>query len=75
MTPQDLKKWRAQNGYSQSQLAEVLGVAVMTISRWERGAREIPSFLHLALECMEKRKVVKRENKGGDAKLRTPNKI
>jgi DNA-binding transcriptional regulator YiaG len=52
MTPSDLKAWRKQNGYSQSQLAKVLGVATMTVSRWETGLREIPSFLHLALECL-----------------------
>ena len=55
MTPQELKKWRKLNGYSQSQLAKVLGVASLTISRWERGARAIPVFLHLTLKCVEKR--------------------
>ena len=55
MTPDDLKAWRTKSGYSQSQLAKVLGVATMTVSRWETGLREIPSFLHLALECMEKK--------------------
>ena len=56
MTPEDLKKWRKKNNYSQSQLAIVLGVATLTVSRWERGESEFPSFLHLALECTEKRK-------------------
>ena len=58
MTPQELKKWRERHGYSQSQLAKALGVINISVSRWERGAREIPSFLHLALfglECMEKK--------------------
>ncbi len=55
MTPKDLKKWRRENGYSQSQLAKVLGVAVQTVSRWENAAREIPSFLHLALKCIPKK--------------------
>jgi DNA-binding transcriptional regulator YiaG len=50
MTPKDLKKWREANGYSQSGLADALSVHIMTVSRWERGAREIPSFLHLALK-------------------------
>ena len=54
MTPEQLKAWRKNNHYSQSQLAKVLGVATMTVSRWERGVREIPSFLHLTLECVEK---------------------
>jgi len=53
MKPDDLKKWRKRNGYSQPQLAKALGVTPLTVSRWERGVREIPSFLHLALECLE----------------------
>src|SRR3989337_3735965 len=53
MTPKALKAWRKENGYSQAKLAKVLGVATMTVSRWERGVREIPPFLHLALECLE----------------------
>ena len=35
----------------------------MTVSRWELGVREIPSFLHLALECLEM--------KGGESKKGT----
>lgn len=56
MTPKQLKAWRSNNGYSQSELSNVLGVASMTVSRWERGVREIPPFLHLTLECLEKKK-------------------
>lgn len=53
MTCTELKQWRSANGYSQANLARMLGVAVMTISRWETGARTIPVFLHLALRCLE----------------------
>ncbi len=53
MTPLELKKWREKNGYSQSQLAKALGVITISVSRWERGVREIPSFLHLALFGLE----------------------
>ncbi len=53
MIPNNLKAWRMENGYSQSQLAKVLGVAPMTVNRWETGLRQIPSFLHLALECLK----------------------
>ncbi len=53
MTKNELKQWRANNGYSQSRLAKALDVAVMTISRWETGLRTIPTFLHLALRCLE----------------------
>jgi len=52
MTPADLRAWRKTAGLSQSELASALGVAVMTVSRWERGQREIPSFLHLALKAL-----------------------
>jgi len=62
MTPEELKAWRKKNGYSQGKLAKVLGVISLTVSRWERGVREIPSFLHLTLECLEK--------KGGELKAK-----
>lgn len=53
MTPKELKAWRKNNGYSQSRLAKSLDVHSLTVSRWERGVRAIPSFLHLALRCLE----------------------
>ena len=53
MTSDELMKWREVNGYSQARLARVLTVAVMTVSRWERGVRAIPPFLGLALRCLE----------------------
>jgi len=53
MTPKELKQWREANGYSQSRLAEALSVHIMTVSRWERKAREIPPFLNLALNWLE----------------------
>ena len=55
MKPKELQKWRQLNGYSQSQLAGTLGVITLTVSRWERGEREIPSFLHIALKCLKRR--------------------
>lgn len=53
MTKDDLKQWREKQGYSQAALANALGVHVMTISKWERGIREIPAFLNLALRAIE----------------------
>jgi transcriptional regulator with XRE-family HTH domain len=57
MTPENLKKWRTEHGYTQIALSHALRTHSMTISKWERGEREIPSFLHLALyglECKNK---------------------
>lgn len=53
MTHKELKKWREANGYSQAKLANALGTHVMTVSQWERNIRTIPTFLHLALRCLE----------------------
>jgi len=53
MTNNELKKWREEHNYSQSQLAKALGTHVMTVSQWERNIRTIPTFLHLALRCLE----------------------
>jgi transcriptional regulator with XRE-family HTH domain len=53
MTPEDLKYWRELNRYSQMKLAAALRVSRVTVARWETGAREIPSFLGLALAGLE----------------------
>ena len=63
MKPSDLLKWRKKNGYSQIKLAKVLGVATNTVYRWEKGMREIPSFLHLTLECLKKNKTKRKLSK------------
>lgn len=60
MTPTQLKRWRKMNDYTQSDLAGALGITISAVSRWERGVRQIPSFLHLALECLGKRKWIKK---------------
>ena len=60
MTPDDLVEWRKINKYSQIMLGKVLGVTTITVYRWEKGMREIPTFLHLALKYLEL--------KGGDLK-------
>lgn len=66
MMPNELKEWRAKHGYSQAGLARVLGVFHLTISKWERGDRKIPPFLHLALETIAM--------KGGDTGVKQHNK-
>jgi transcriptional regulator with XRE-family HTH domain len=54
MEADELKKRRETLGMTQEQLATALTVHVMTVSRWERGERAIPSHLPLALETIER---------------------
>lgn len=58
MTPDELRQWRGHAGLSQSGLAALLHVDKMTVSRWERGVREIPPFLILALEAITHRSAI-----------------
>jgi len=67
MTPEDLKYWRELNGYSQMKLAAALRVSRVTVTRWETGVREIPSFLGLALAGLE---AMDAEMKSGEKKMR-----
>jgi transcriptional regulator with XRE-family HTH domain len=53
MNPSELVKWRKDHGFTQKSLADKLGVAEVTVFRWEKAMRAIPSFLHLALRCLE----------------------
>ena len=63
MDADELKEKRKALKMTQAQLAEELGVNIMTISRWERGLRSTPPHLSLALEAIEakqKKKISKR---------------
>ena len=55
MKGKELKKWRKKHNLTQSQLAQHLKVDRITVTRWEIGLRNIPSFLFLALEAIENR--------------------
>ena len=70
MTPEDLKKWRTEHGYTQITLSHALRTHSMTISKWERGEREIPSFLHLALDALECKNKEVKKNKGTEKRKR-----
>jgi DNA-binding transcriptional regulator YiaG len=63
MKPNELIRWRAKYGLTQSELGAMLGVTKACVSRWETGARHIPSFLHLALKCLKVKKGGKTQGK------------
>ena len=52
MDGDSLKRKRRELSMTQAELADVLRVNVMTVSRWERGLRSVPPHLDLALEAI-----------------------
>jgi transcriptional regulator with XRE-family HTH domain len=59
MTGEELKECRERLGLTQEQLAQEIGVHVMTVSRWERGARKIQTPVEKLV-----REIVRREKVG-----------
>jgi transcriptional regulator with XRE-family HTH domain len=57
MTPAMLKIWRRKHTVTQGELAELLGVHISTIHRWERGNVPIPVWLRFALEGLDRRQI------------------
>ncbi len=53
MTPTQLIEWRKRWGYTQPQLADLLGLTRYTVLRWEKGQYAIPKWLRLALRAIE----------------------
>jgi DNA-binding transcriptional regulator YiaG len=51
--PGELLRWRRSRGLSQTALAALLGVRLLTIHRWETALTTPPAFLRLALERLE----------------------
>jgi len=60
VTPDELKRLRKRLGLSQQQLANELGVHVMTVSRWETGAREMKKIPEPAARLAERLKTERR---------------
>jgi transcriptional regulator with XRE-family HTH domain len=61
MTGKKLKQWRSLRGWTQTELAAALALpnpstsGKTTVSRWENGARPIPTLLPAALKGLEKK--------------------
>ena len=54
MTPADLITWRTKRGLTQAALASLLGIARVTVARYETGTRKIPPTMALTLKGLEK---------------------
>jgi len=66
----NLKEWREKRNINQAELADMLGVTNVCISRWESGKRKIPAFLYLALKCLKVKKGGESKGKGKKTKKR-----
>lgn len=53
LSAEQLKTWRKSNSYTQSHLAELLGVKLAAVARWEQAANPVPPYLWLALIGLE----------------------
>jgi DNA-binding XRE family transcriptional regulator len=66
MKQSELIQWRKKHSLTQTELGNLLRVTKTCVYRWEAGVRNIPPFLHLALERLEAK---------GGLKTRTKRKI
>ena len=63
MTPEELKRRRATLRLSQVELAALLHVDPMTVSKWERGVHRIPESAALALQHLKPKERGKKKQK------------
>jgi len=56
MKGRELKKWRAEQFLSQSELAMILGCTLHTVANWERGRSRMPGSADLALETISQQR-------------------
>lgn len=49
-----IRLWRKHHRLSQTRLAELLGVTLLTVHRWEVGIQHAPAYVHLALRELDR---------------------
>lgn len=54
MAPEELKRKREMLGLTQAELAKRLGIAKLTVLRYENGQTPIPRIVELALKEIER---------------------
>jgi DNA-binding XRE family transcriptional regulator len=55
MEGKELKVKRETLGLTQTELADILGVKMNTVYRWESGILSVPQSIELAMETVERR--------------------
>lgn len=60
MEGKELKQKRENLGLTQTELAEILGVKMNTVYRWESGILSVPKSIQLAMETVVRNSKVKR---------------
>lgn len=61
MEGSELKTKRENLGLTQTELAEILGVKMNTVYRWESGILTVPRSIELAMETVERNYKKKRK--------------
>ncbi len=68
MDKNELKKRRERLGLTQSELANELGYASNTVSRYETGTLEIPKYMDLVIDALEKKQIENLKQPIGESK-------
>lgn len=55
MEGKELKQKREELGLTQTELAQILGVKMNTVYRWESGILQVPKSIELAMETVERK--------------------
>lgn len=64
MKPKDLKRIRQELGLTQKELAEKLGVTLVTVGRWEAGMRKISEPMARLIEWIAAEELKKKRTRG-----------